>query len=240
MGDQQDRRPLVLAQGPEQLRHLGLHGHVQGARRLVRQQQLRAQRHREGDDHALRLATAELVRVPLQERRIQADGVQGVVQAGLPLGARNVVQRERPVQPDARLQRRGERRAGGLGHEGDASPAEVAQQPPLGTVGPHELHAVEADGAGHTRVRRLQPDHRGEDHGLARAGLAHEAHDLAPSHGQLRDVHEAPPADLHGQVADPQQRAAHGRACAFGSSRSRSPSPRSVNARAAIMIAAPG
>ena len=43
VSDEHHRHPVLALQSVEQLEHLGLHGHVEGGRRLVGDQQLRAQ-----------------------------------------------------------------------------------------------------------------------------------------------------------------------------------------------------
>ena len=64
--------PLAVAQLAQQLQHLGLHGHVQGAGRLVGQQHLGAQREGERDRDPLQLAAGQLRRVAVQQVRARA------------------------------------------------------------------------------------------------------------------------------------------------------------------------
>ena len=60
VADEQDGHADGLAQLTEQVEHLGLDRHIQGAGRLVREQDLRAERDRKGDRHPLQLAAGEL------------------------------------------------------------------------------------------------------------------------------------------------------------------------------------
>ena len=60
--------PSLVAQVAQELDDLGLHGHVERARRLVGEQHLGAQRQRQRDGHPLGLAAGELVRVAVQQR----------------------------------------------------------------------------------------------------------------------------------------------------------------------------
>ena len=63
MGDHDDGCALTADQILHQIQHLRLDGHVQGGRRLVREQQLRVARECDGDDHTLLHAAGELMRV---------------------------------------------------------------------------------------------------------------------------------------------------------------------------------
>ena len=60
--------PELVAQVPQQVEDLGLHGDVEGGRRLVGDDEARVQRQRHGDDDALLLAARELVRVVVDAR----------------------------------------------------------------------------------------------------------------------------------------------------------------------------
>ena len=70
--------PSPLAQPAEQVEHLGLHGHVQRAGRLVGQQHLGPQRQRERDRHPLQLPAGQLRRVPVQQVRRQQHLAHGL------------------------------------------------------------------------------------------------------------------------------------------------------------------
>ena len=63
VADEEDARAELLAQLRDEVEHLGLHRGVQPGRRLVEDQQRRVLGQRHGDDHALRHAARELVRV---------------------------------------------------------------------------------------------------------------------------------------------------------------------------------
>ena len=60
----------------EQVDDLGLDRHVEGRDRLVADDQVRLDRERAGDPDALALAAGELVRIALDERRVEADEAQ--------------------------------------------------------------------------------------------------------------------------------------------------------------------
>ena len=63
VGDEQDGAVEPVAEAAQQLQDLGLHGDVEGGRRLVGDEELRVARDRLGDHRALALAAGELVRV---------------------------------------------------------------------------------------------------------------------------------------------------------------------------------
>ena len=63
MGDEDERRAALGREPLEELEDLRLDRHVEGRRRLVGDQQLRLQRERHRDHHALAHAARELMRV---------------------------------------------------------------------------------------------------------------------------------------------------------------------------------
>jgi hypothetical protein len=73
VSDQHDREPEPLAKFEQQLEHGHLHGNVERRDRLVRYQQLRLQRERTGEAHALALAARELVRIGIEGIRPKVD-----------------------------------------------------------------------------------------------------------------------------------------------------------------------
>lgn len=74
--DEQVRKPQVALQIFEQVDHLGLHGHVERADRLVEHQEFGLYRKRPRDTESLSLAAAELMRIPIDVFRAQADFLQ--------------------------------------------------------------------------------------------------------------------------------------------------------------------
>ena len=62
MGDEHQRRAGPVAGGAQRVEHLGLDGHVEGGRRLVRDHHVRVVGHRDRDHDPLPLAAGELVR----------------------------------------------------------------------------------------------------------------------------------------------------------------------------------
>ena len=62
VADQKNARPLP-AQLLHQTQNLGLHGHVEGGRRLIRDQKLRAADHRHGNHNPLPETSRELMRI---------------------------------------------------------------------------------------------------------------------------------------------------------------------------------
>ena len=71
--------PNSLLQLAEQLEHPRLHRHVERARRLVGDQQLRVERERPRERRALALTARQLVRVPVAERRRQLHRLEQLV-----------------------------------------------------------------------------------------------------------------------------------------------------------------
>ena len=153
----------------------GLHRDVERGRRLVGDQQLRLQRERAGDADALPLAAGELVRVAVAHRSRQLDLVEQRLD---PLAAGR-----RPSRPSAQQQRladrladrqaRVQRRARVLEDDADAC-AQLAEL--LACRADHvraddAQRALRRSAAGRPSARPMR--------GLARAGLADQADDLA-------------------------------------------------------------
>ena len=72
-------KPELGLQVGEQVQHPGLHRDVQGAGRLVGDEQLGVQDERPGQARALPLTARELVREAVAERLGQLDGLQQLV-----------------------------------------------------------------------------------------------------------------------------------------------------------------
>jgi len=81
MADEQRSEAKVLLELVEQVEHGGLHRDVEGTRRLVRDQEARAQREGPGERGPLALAARELVREPVPVRPRQADRLEQFVHA---------------------------------------------------------------------------------------------------------------------------------------------------------------
>ena len=77
--DEERREPELLLQLAEQLEHARLHRHVEGARRLVGDEQLRVERERPRERGALTLPAGQLVREPLAERLRQLHRLEQLV-----------------------------------------------------------------------------------------------------------------------------------------------------------------
>jgi hypothetical protein len=79
VADEQDGHAAGVTQLAQQLEHFGLHGHVQGAGRLVGQQHLGAQREGERDRDPLQLPAGQLRRVAVQQLRREQHAAHGRV-----------------------------------------------------------------------------------------------------------------------------------------------------------------
>ena len=249
VADQQDRGPALDGELVEQFEHLGLHRDVEGGGRLVGDQQRRAERQRDRDQHALAHAAAELVRVAAQlvARPGDADGAQ---QFGGP------APRLAPAHVLVGLDRLGDLLADGQHGVQPAHRVLRDQRDLLATETAHvfivELDQVAPAEPDLARDPRRVPREEAEDgqagHALARAGLPHQPERAAglqleahPVHG----VHDVPAAvEAHGEVPDAQHRVARRRlrvavrahSCSppmlprsRGSIQSRRPSPSRLN-----------
>ena len=200
VADHQQPDVEVADQSLEHVEHLGLHHHVEGGGGLVGDDQAgpAGQRHRDHD--ALPLAAGELVGVGPGALARQPDLLEQLTDARLDRLRRQV----RLVEPDGfgdlgpdaldgveRVQRALEdhRRPG---------PAQRAQRAPL-----HRLHvlALEEDATGDAGARRLQPQDRRGQGGLAAARLPRDADHLAGGHRQ-RDTADGGYVATRGPVGD--------------------------------------
>ena len=176
MGDDHDREARGRAQPVEQPEHEVAVGHVQRADRLVAEQQPRPGHDRAGERHPLPLAAGELARVAVAERvGVQADEAEGLRR---PAGC------ARPGGTAGHRERLGDQLADGeVGVEGaqrvledELHLARAEERPQLAALQRAEVGALEVDAAG---GRADQADGGAGQRGLARAGLADDADDLA-------------------------------------------------------------
>ena len=235
MADEQDRHPAFVPQLAQQLEHLGLHGDIERAGRLVGQQHLGPQGQGERDRHPLQLPAGQLGGVAAQQAGVEQDAAHGRVGPFVRLGGREAVQPQRPVHDPAHPVHRveGQRRA--LEDGRDPPPAD-GPQPGPGQLG--QLLAVQPDRAGDRGPGGPgQPEHGQDRHRLAGAALPGQADDLAGVHGQLAHRRDRAPGEAHLEVTDLQL---HRTITCRGSRTSRSPSPSRLNASAMSRMARPG
>ncbi len=179
VGDQQDRRVHLAAQGPHEVEHFGLDGGVEARRRLVEHEQRRIARQRHGDHDPLLHAARELVRIALHDARRVGDAHAAQRFEGVLLRLLAVMTKdgERLGHLLADLHRRVQRGGRILVHHRRRAGAEPAQVP---VRHPHHVLAGDEDAA--TRDHRVggQVPQRGEGRGrLAATRLAHQPVRLA-------------------------------------------------------------
>ncbi|EMF27026.1 cation transport ATPase [Streptomyces gancidicus BKS 13-15] len=212
VGDHQQGGALLVHELLEQLQDLRLDGHVEGRGGLVGDEQARGAGDRHGDERALAHAAGELVRVLLEPpgRVGDADPVQqvgGLLAGGLPLHPAVTLQDlgDLHADRDDRVQR-GQRVLEDHRH---LAAAQVAAR---GRVHREQVRAVELGTAADGETLRGQQAHQGQGgHGLAAAGLADQAHDLAlvDLEGDAVDrpgLLAAAAAEGDGQFVDSEQR----------------------------------
>ncbi len=180
MGDEQNRRALLLAQFADQSQDLLLGGDVERRGRLVGDEQLRAQDQRHGDHDALALAARKLVRITviqvLHIRQMHMlHHLQHALAPGPAIELGVGVEHFRDLVTDAvhgteRRHRLLEDHRHGRGTQGPHA---------LGR-GIEDVLALEQDLPARRRERLGQePHHRERRQRFARAGFAHKAHRLA-------------------------------------------------------------
>ena len=207
MADEEDRHVKLAAERAQQLDDLRLNRHVEGARRLVADQQLRLDGEGAGDCGALALSAADLVGIALCKVRRKSAALQQ-----LP-GALARICFGQAVVAHALADAVSERAAGIKGLRRRLK--DDLHLFPRGTQGlPFQLRdvqSVEHDGAG---GRRCEPGDEMHKRGFAAAALADEAEALARQeverhvpHGA--DVLPAPELKGFGQSADGQDRFRH-------------------------------
>ncbi len=245
--DHHDRGAGLALRGLDEVEDLGLDGDVQGRRRLVRDDEPRVVRHRDGDDHALAHAAGELVRERLHALLRAGDPDQPEQLHG-PVPRRaarevRVVDRERLDDLVAHREHGRQGRQRVLEDHRDAVAADLRH---LRVALAEQLLALEQDRAADAGVLVEQAhDGQGRD-GLARAGLAHD-----PERAALREVEgdaahgvDAPRLgrEADGEVADGEDGGGHARppAAEVGSRASRRPSATSAMETVSSVRAAAG
>ena len=158
---------------------LALRDHVERAGRLVGDDDLRVQHHRDGDADPLLHASGELVGEEVGDGGGKADAGQRVVDAGLglPGGEPDAMVGEAVQHLLAHPQHRAQRIHRALRDVGDSLQARGADRR---AIQPDEIEIADPGGTRNDPPRRLQhPHQRQRCRGLARAGLADEADALA-------------------------------------------------------------
>ena len=165
---------MLALEGAKQVDHLGLHGAVERAGRLIQEDQLGPQHHGTGDGDALALPARQFVRVAVGNGWIELRLAHGVERAGAALGARQGgLVHAQSLAHDARDgHARGQRAKRVLEHDLHA----VAQRHQLARRGVGDVAPLERDRAAGGLKQAQQ---RAAERGLARAGLAHDADRLA-------------------------------------------------------------
>jgi hypothetical protein len=210
MGDEHHRHAVAALQVEDQLEDLGLGGDVQRRGRLIGDQQLRLQRQGHGDHHPLALAPGEL-------EGVGADRLLGLRDADLDeqvqgLGlALPVVQLAVGLEDLADLGTDPHQRVQG-GHRllEDHADAQAAQFAVLLLGEGQQVLAIEERLAAHRTYPLGQQAHDGIGrHGLAGAGFADHAEDLAALHVVADVLHGIGAVGAlgqgNGQVAQAQQ-----------------------------------
>ena len=197
MRDEQIRQPAFRLQVGEQIQDLRLHRHVERADRLIAHHELRLDRQRPRDPHALPLAARQFVRIAFRKGSVESDLVE---QRGD--GAVQSVNFERLPERLFDRHTRIERAVGIL--EYDLHPA-----PQRAQARPVEREDVVVLEQHLPRCRLLEPEHRASDRRLPRARLAHQSQGAAGGDRKRHAVHgahrrlrasEAEPAALAGVV----------------------------------------
>ena len=197
VGDEQHGEPEPLAQALEQVEDVRLHRDVEGGDGLVGDEEVRLERERAGDAHALPLTAGELARERIEGALAEADEVDELPAAlADPFGLDDLVHAhdlgERLLHGHAGIQRR----VGVL--EDDL------HVPPLGAL-PLQRLSAKADLA---RGRLVDPDDAAPERRLAAARLPHEPEDLALRDRQVDAVDR--PKHIRRDAAHPaQHRRAH-------------------------------
>jgi hypothetical protein len=184
VADQDQRRAGLLPDRAEGVKDLGLHGHVQGRGRLVRDEQGGLVRDGDGDDHALAHPAGQLVReAPGELGRLgQADQAQHL-DGPLPGGGLA----DPPVQADALGHlpadgvHRVERGHRVLEDHGRPGPADAL---PLRRGAAQHLGPVQPDRPADLRGPRQEAQDRQGQHGLPGPGLPDDPDRLARLQGE--------------------------------------------------------
>ena len=209
MRDEEDRESELRLEIVNLLQDLALHDDVESGRRLVHDHELRIERERHRDDHALPHSAGELVGVgpgaPLvdpHEVEQLAGPLEGVALRDLLVRAHHVD--ELIADPRHRIER--VHRA--LEDHRDVAPAIAAQ---LLLALPDQVFAAEENAATGDRGRRAQDlNDAVRDRRLAAAGLARETEDLARDDRQVDAVDRDDVAIGDVEIADLDERLALG------------------------------
>src|SRR5450756_999492 len=169
VGDEDVRQFELVLKVLEQVDDLRPDVHVEGAHRLVADDELRVERQGAGDADTLALPARELVRVALRVLGAEPDGLEQLEDALLALGlGADIVDLERLADDVAHAHARVQRGVRVL--EDDLHVAAQPLHP--GPRGGHDVDALEGDRAGR---RRDEPQHSAPRGGLAAAALADQA-----------------------------------------------------------------
>ena len=186
VGDEDDAHLVLVAQLVDEVEDLHLRRHVQGRRRLVRDEDARLAHEGHGDHDALTHAARELVRVVIDDDlgTRHADALEDLDGACERFSLRELLvhaQRLAHLKTDLHSRVQGGQRI--LEDHADLGAAQLALLLE-GQLG--EVLAVEDDRAGGDLAALGEQAHEGQGrHGLAGAGLAHDAQGLARVHVQV-------------------------------------------------------
>ena len=198
--DEQHARALLTLQLADEFQDLRLGGDIQRRGGLVGDEQCRLEDQRHGDHHALALATGELVRVggyePLRVGQVHARHHVQHLDAALGRVPVRVLAQHFVDLPAAGVHGV-QRRHRLLEDHGHACRAGLPQ--PL-RAGAQHILALQQDATRcGAQPRGQQPHHGLGHHRLARAGLTHQAHELATAHPKVDVLHGAGPVSPCGQ-----------------------------------------
>ena len=188
VGDEDHPHAELALQPAQQDQHLHLDGGVERGCRLVGQEEPRIARQRHRDHRALAQATRKLVGIGVEPpcgRRHphQLEQFEGAGAGGAPVAPDMAAHRLADLLAD-RVDRI-ERRHRLLEHHRREPAAQIAELPPR-----HRQHlpSVDQDLTLDVRRSRQQPQQGAQCHGLARAGFAEDAEDLAPPRAEADPV----------------------------------------------------
>ena len=190
-----------------QRQDLGLHRDVQRGRRLVGDEEPRAQRERHRDHDPLAHAARELVRIHGSDLRRPLDADLGEEVDRLTAGVTApgaVARLEHLRDLEAGRQDRVERRHGVLGEVADQPPARAAQ---IGSGEARDVDAVHTHRArGDLTAGRQEPRDRQRERRLARPRLADDRHRAPLLHGDRRLGHRLERAVVNRDALDLEER----------------------------------
>ncbi len=250
VSDENQGQPVALLQLAEEIQVLRLDRQIEARRRLVRDQEPRLAGHRDGTDDSLAHAPGHLVGIVAEPGvgRRDLHGPQQVARAA-PRGgpARALVDPDRLGDLIADREERVQRGHRVLEDHGDALAADV---PHLGIGFLEKVFSLESDLPADDLRRGRQEPQDGEREGrLARAGFSDDAERLAGPDGQRDLVHRSHHARATGahvvgrEIAQLEQGSGSGHRQSWrswGSSFTRSQSPRRLAERTISMMQQPG